>query len=90
MRNAKSKIKALYGKHLPFAVALDLDQLWTRRFIAFSEQENLLKPDWYKGKLPFTENFVEALSAEFSKAFPKENTAKKSGSSSRFKKPAVK
>ena len=89
MRNAESKIKALYGKHLPFAVALDLDQPWTRRFVAFSEQENLLKPDWYKGKLPFTENFIEALSAEFNKAFPQKNN-QKSGSSSRFKKPNMK
>ncbi len=89
MRNAESKIKALYGKHLPFAVALDLDQPWTCRFVAFSEQENQLKPDWYKGKLPFTENFIEVLAAEFNKAFP-QKTAKKSGSSSRLKKPNTK
>ena len=90
MRNAESKIKALYGKHLPFAAALELDQLWTRRFVAFSEKENQLKPDWHKGKLPFTENFIAALFAEFSKAFPQKNTAKKSVSPSRFKKPNIK
>lgn len=87
MRNAETKIKALYGKHLPFAVALELEKLWTRRFVAFSEKENQLKPDWYKGKLPFTENFIEALFAEFEKVFPKKNASEKSASPSRFKKP---
>ncbi|MBR1777881.1 MAG: DUF2207 domain-containing protein [Alphaproteobacteria bacterium] len=90
MRNAESKIKALYNKHLPFAVALELDRSWTRRFAAFSEKENQLKPDWYKGKLPFTESFVETLTSEFNKAFPQKPAAKKGGASSRFKKPNAK
>jgi amino acid transporter len=88
MRNATSKIKALYGKHLPFAVALDLEQLWTRRFIAFSEGENQLKPDWYKGKLPFTEDFIKSLFIEFNAAFPKKDTKGNRKKSSRFKKDA--
>lgn len=88
MRNATSKIKALYGKHLPFAVALDLEQLWTRRFIAFSEEENQLKPDWYKGKLPFTEDFIKSLFIEFNAAFPKKDTKGNRKKSSRFKKDA--
>ena len=92
MRNATAKIKSLYEKHLPFAVALGVDQLWTKRFITFSEEENQLKPNWYKGKLPFTENFIEALAAEFNKAFPQKNkpAEKKAKTSSRFKRPDVK
>ena len=90
MRNADAKIKALYGKHLPFAVALNQERLWTRRFIAFSEKENQLKPDWYKGKLPFTEDFTETLFSEFNKVFPQKNAAKKSNAHSRFKKPNAK
>ena len=90
MRNAEAKIKSLYEKHLPFAVALGLAQPWTRRFVAFSEKENQLKPDWYKGKLPFDENFAGALEAEFVKVFPQKNTARKSGSPSRFKRPIKK
>lgn len=86
MRNAEQKIKSLYGKHLPFAAAMDLERLWTRRFVAFSETENQLKPDWYKGKLPFTDTFVEALYNEFAAAFPQENALKKNGGKSRFKK----
>lgn len=86
MRNAEQKIKSLYSKHLPFATAMNLDQLWTRRFVAFSETENQLKPDWYKGKLPFTDAFIEALYAEFTKAFPQEKASKKSTRKSRFKK----
>ena len=80
MRNAEFKIKALYGKHLPFAVALDLDADWTRRFASFSEKENQLKPDWYKGKLPFTEDFIKNLFTKFDEAFPKKDAAKKSAS----------
>ncbi|MBQ8347861.1 MAG: DUF2207 domain-containing protein [Alphaproteobacteria bacterium] len=86
MRNAEQKIKSLYSKHLPFAAAMGLDQLWTRRFVAFSETENQLKPDWYKGKLPFADTFVEALYTEFAKAFPQENASKRNGRKSRFKK----
>lgn len=86
MRNATAKIKALYSKHLPFAVALDQEKPWTNRFVAFSEKENQLKPDWYKGKLPFAENFIESLAAEFNKAFPKKNAAAKSGSAKRARK----
>ncbi len=86
MRNAEQKIKSLYNKHLPFATAMDLDQLWTRRFVAFSETENQLKPDWYKGKLPFTDTFIDSLYAEFVTAFPQGKTSKKSVRTSRFKK----
>ncbi|MBR4127053.1 MAG: DUF2207 domain-containing protein [Alphaproteobacteria bacterium] len=90
MRNAEFKLKALYNKHLPFAVALGLEKSWTRRFVAFSEKENQLKPDWYKGRLPFTEDFAETLAVRFQKAFPQTNTAKTSGVSPRFKKPNMK
>ena len=86
MRNAIPKIKALYGKHLPFAIALDLAEPWTHRFVAFSEDENQLKPDWYKGKLPFTEDFINALSVEFGKVFPQKNADKKNQKHSRLKK----
>ncbi len=86
MRNAEQKIKSLYGKHVPFAAAMGLDQLWTRRFIAFSETENQLKPDWYKGKLPFTDTFIEALYTEFAKAFPQEKPSNGNDRKSRFKK----
>ena len=65
---------------------MGLDQLWTRRFVAFSETENQLKPDWYKGKLPFTDTFVEALYAEFVKTFPQEKASKSNNRKSRFKK----
>lgn len=86
MRNAEQKIKSLYNKHLSFATAMDLDQLWTRRFVAFSETENQLKPDWYKGKLPFTDTFIDSLYAEFVMAFPQRKTSTKSVRTSRFKK----
>lgn len=88
MRNADQKIKSLYGKHLPFAAAMDLDRLWTKRFAAFAEEENQLKPDWYKGKLRFDENFTEELAARFDQAFPRKNNTKAAGPSrkSRFKK----
>lgn len=86
MRNAEQKIKSLYSKHLPFATAMEVDQLWTRRFVAFSETENQLKPNWYKGKLPFIDTFVEALYAEFIKAFPQNNGSKNNSRKSRFKK----
>lgn len=88
MRNAGQKIKSLYGKHLPFAVAMDMDKLWTKRFAAFAEEENQLKPDWYKGKLRFDENFTEELANRFDQAFPKKNNTRAAGPSrkSRFKK----
>lgn len=88
MRNADQKIKSLYGKHLPFAAAMDLDKLWTKRFAAFAEEENQLKPDWYKGKLRFDENFTEELANRFDQAFPKKNNTRAAGPSrkSRFKK----
>ena len=86
MRNASSKIKALYSKHLPFAIALNQDKPWTNRFVSFSQKENQLKPDWYKGKLPFAENFIDALSNEFNKAFPQKKTAGNGGTPTRFRK----
>lgn len=87
MRNAEQKIKALYGKHLPFAAAMDLDKLWTRRFVAFSEKENQLKPNWYKGKLPFSENLIAELYTKFESVFPQKKP-QRTGKvhSSRFKK----
>ena len=86
MRNAEQKIKALYAKHLPFAVALGVEQAWTHRFVAFGGGENRLKPDWYKGKLPFDDAFAETLFSEFSKAFPQEKSDKTGARPSRFKK----
>ena len=70
MRNADRKIKALYGKHLPFAIALNVDGLWTKRFAAFASGMENLHPDWYKGKIPFDEDFINNLFAAFSSAFP--------------------
>ncbi len=70
MRNADRKIKTLYNKHLPFAVALDVDRLWTKRFSAFANGNAKLAPDWYAGNLPFDENFTDALFTAFSTVFP--------------------
>ncbi len=70
MRNADRKIKALYSKHLPFAAALDVDKLWTKRFAAFDGGQANLTPDWYKGKLPYDENFIDNLFTAFSSVFP--------------------
>lgn len=71
MRNATQKIKSLYSKHLPFALAFNLGKLWTQRFAAFADEENTLKPDWYNGPLAFDENFADNLEKCFNDAFPK-------------------
>ncbi len=70
MRSADRKIRALYAKHLPFAVALGVDRPWTKRFAAFANGDSKLAPDWYTGKLPFDENFADALFTAFSTVFP--------------------
>lgn len=82
LRNADRKIKSLYDKHLPFAAAFGLDRLWTQRFASFAGDENQLKPDWYKGKLPFTESFTEELERKFEASIPQKNgdKTKRSGS----------
>lgn len=71
MRNATQKIKSLYSKHLPFALAFNLGKLWTQRFAAFAEDKNDLKPDWYNGSLAFDENFADNLEKCFNDALPK-------------------
>lgn len=88
MRNATQKIKSLYSKHLPFALAFEADNLWTRRFAAFAGNETDLKPDWYKGSLPFDENFATELLRRFESAVPvRKPEEKKAGATKRrFKK----
>lgn len=83
MRNASQKIKSLYSKHLPFALAFDLGKLWTQRFAAFAENGNDLKPDWYTGSLPFDENFADELEKRFESAFPKAASEEKRSSGRR-------
>lgn len=87
MRNANQKIKALYSKHLPFAVAMGLETPWTKRFAAFDDEDRL-KPDWYKGKLPFNETFAADLYAAFARSFPQREDAGKKVKESRFAKKA--
>lgn len=78
MRSADRKIRALYAKHLPFAVALGVDRLWNKRFAAFAGGDAKLAPDWYAGKIPFDENFTDALFTAFATVFPApKQTAKK-------------
>lgn len=88
LRNATQKIKALYNKHLPFAIAFDLDKSWTQRFVSFSDEQNDLKPDWYTGKLSFNEDFTEELQKQIEEALPKK--VKKSASSRSFRKSSLK
>ncbi len=85
MRHAEQKIKDLYNKHLPFAVALEVQQQWTHRFAVFSRKENQLKPDWYRGKLHFTDTFIDELYTRFFNVFPQEDVSKNNTRISRFK-----
>ena len=86
MRNTAFKIKALYAKHLPFAVALNVEREWTKRFASFDQAQGDLAPDWYQGPAAFDENFVGALYGAFSTVFPDPKTARRSSRPARSKK----
>ena len=77
MRNTAFKIKALYAKHLPFAVALGVEREWTKRFVSFEQAQGDLSPDWYRGGHAFDEDLVDALYGRFSAIFPAPKSARR-------------
>ncbi|MCQ2915037.1 MAG: DUF2207 domain-containing protein [Alphaproteobacteria bacterium] len=62
------RINSLYNQHLPFAIALDVDKQWTKRFTVSINP--LDRPTWYKGPLQFNEDFIDSLYTAFSSVFP--------------------
>ena len=64
-------MKILHDKHLPFAVALDLQTDWTEKFTAAQEGKSAFKPAWYKGDLTVDGTFVDKLFECFALRFPK-------------------
>lgn len=76
MRNQENRIRSLYNKHLPFAVALDEDRSWTKRFEKFFKEQY---PSWFSGKILFDESFIDSLYTIFSINFPapKKSNSKK-------------
>lgn len=76
MRNQENRIRSLYNKHLPFAVALDEDRSWTKRFETFFKEQY---PSWFSGKILFDESFIDSLYTIFSINFPapKKSNSKK-------------
>lgn len=71
VQNVESKMRLLYDKHLPFAVALDLQTDWTEKFTAAQEGKSAFKPAWYKGDLAVDGTFVDKLFECFALRFPK-------------------
>ena len=71
MQNVEAKMKLLYDKHLPFAFALDLEEIWTLKFTSASDKPASLKPSWYKGKIEFNKDFPVKLYECFALRFPK-------------------
>ena len=55
--SARQRAKKLFNKHVPFSIAMDLEEKWNERWGA----DESVKPEWYEGVLPFNESFLREL-----------------------------
>ncbi len=55
--SARQRARKLFNKHVPFSVAMDLEEKWNERWGA----DESVKPEWYEGVLPFNESFLREL-----------------------------
>lgn len=68
--SAKQRAKRLFNKHIPFSVAMDLEEKWNARWGA----DESVKPDWYEGVFAFNGSFLKELNARMQAALmSKEN-----------------
>lgn len=69
----------LFEKLLPYAVALDLENEWNKKFISVLKAANYT-PTWHKGV--YSANFTNSLSRSFTKTYDRAKTPPSSSSSS--------
>ncbi len=71
MMGAPEKDIKLYEKYLPYAIALDVENAWTRQFNHVIERissESGYKPGWYQSNRPFTLNSTSRMTGSLGSA----------------------
>ena len=72
MRNPPKKTPELFEKFLPFALALDVENVWSKQFaqvLAKAQARQGYSPTWYSGRRPLTYG-ANGLASSLGSAFP--------------------